>query len=111
MGLDMNHSDSEGERFSSEPNSRFENRLPVGSEDASDRLAVLVVHGVAAKVPNREFVNLEAVTDLLTFQDEAKLQASYCLNEPTTVKFHVNSLPPFPRRRRLMQGSDIRRCS
>lgn len=68
----------------------------MSSESGADRVAVLVVHGVAAKVPNREFVNLEAITDLLTFQDSAKLNAVYRLNEPSTVKFAVSGLPQSP---------------
>jgi hypothetical protein len=59
----------------------LEARTPAGSATGSDRVAVLVVPGVAAKVPNREFVNIGAITDLLTFQDEAKLHASYSLEE------------------------------
>ena len=62
----------------------------MSSEDGSvDRVAVLVVHGVAAKVPNREFVNLEAITDLPGLDElqaaglfEGKLPPGYGLPDP-----------------------------
>jgi hypothetical protein len=91
-GLQAGDSNPESERLSREAN--FEVRLPVSSEaDSADRVAVLVVHGVAAKVPNREFANLEAVTNLLTFQDEDHLNACYRLNQSSTVQLHVDDLP------------------
>ena len=69
-------------------------RLELNANAGSpDRVAVLVVHGVAAKVPNREFANLEAVSDLLAFQDETQLRANYTLKQAATVKFDVNDLP------------------
>jgi hypothetical protein len=62
-----------------------------------ERLAVLVIHGVAAQVPNREFVNVQAISDLLTFQDSTQLQASYSFKESTTVKLKVpGELPDSP---------------
>jgi hypothetical protein len=87
----MNGSDAERERFPGNPDVRLGGRRPENSESGSwaDRVAVLVVHGVAAKVPNREFSNLESVTDLLTFQEDAKLLASYRFNQSSTVKFTV----------------------
>jgi hypothetical protein len=93
--LRAGESDPESERISPESDFSFEGRPSMSSEDPSaDRIAVLVVHGVAAKVPNREFVNLEAITDLLAFQDQAQLKASYRLNQQSMVKFDFNGLHP-----------------
>jgi hypothetical protein len=74
------------------------------------RVTVLVVHGVAAKVPNREFLNLEAVSDLLTYQDETQLHANYRLKQAATVKFDVENLPePTARSTPNPDGDNLRK--
>lgn len=57
------------------------------------KVAVLVVHGVNAKVPDTEFSNLEAVTDLLTNHDFTESGINYNPPEYTRVPIEVNSLP------------------
>jgi hypothetical protein len=102
----MNESDPERERFSGEPDVSFEGRRPENSESDSwaDRVAVLVVHGVAAKVPNREFSNLESVTDprlqflMRVHQGVAQVgMATVCetVTKPASVRTIRHYLPEF----------------
>jgi hypothetical protein len=57
------------------------------------KIAVLVVHGVNAKVPDTEFSNLEAVTDLLVNHDFIANEITYSPPEYTRVTIEVNNLP------------------
>jgi len=57
------------------------------------KVAVVVVHGVNAKTPDKEFSNLNAVTDLLTNHDFTNSGISYSVPEYTAVQVRIDDVP------------------
>jgi hypothetical protein len=57
------------------------------------KVAVLVVHGVNAQVPDRQFSNLEAVTDLLTNHDFTEAGIGYSNPAVTNLTVTVGDVP------------------
>lgn len=66
---------------------------PVISRSKRPKVAVLVVHGVNAKTPDKEFSNLNGVTDLLTNHDFTSGGISYSVPEYTAVQVKIGDVP------------------
>jgi len=65
----------------------------VGATARSDpKVAVLVVHGVAAKIGDQGSSSTQVITDLLTYQDVEILKAAYSPPETTNVQFRIEDI-------------------
>jgi hypothetical protein len=65
----------------------------VGATARSDpKVAVLVVHGAAAKIGDQGSSSAQVITDLLTYQDVEILKAAYSPPETTNVQFKIGDI-------------------